>query len=95
MPSPQEAGAWSSSSETNGSPSFAERFGQAPLFWHGGVVVGAATFAGRNKDRWEKSIDKLLERFGSRRRLTGFHDRTTSEINNAKAHSRFAERITL
>jgi hypothetical protein len=78
--------------ELEASASFAERFGQAPLFWHGGVIVGAATLAGRNKDRWEKSMDKLLERFGRRRRLAGFNDRAARDSSNSKKHSRFAER---
>jgi hypothetical protein len=54
---------------TLGSGSFAERFGQARFYSHGGVVVGVAALATAANRRRERSMDRLMERFGDRRRF--------------------------
>jgi hypothetical protein len=92
LPRSLQAGTWSSTSLPESSASFAEWLGQAPLFLHGGVIVSAAMLASRNNDRWEQSKDKLLERFGRRRRLAGFNSRIAGESNGSKAPSRLEER---
>jgi hypothetical protein len=70
------------------SESFAERLGNASFVSHGGIVVGAAAVAYATGDRWEKSIDRLMERFDRRRRLPAWRRGTKSESRISDAASR-------
>jgi hypothetical protein len=67
--------------------SFAERLGDASFVSHGGVVLGAAALAYAGTDRWEKSIERLMERF-DRRRRGAWSRRTRSESPPARATKR-------
>jgi hypothetical protein len=74
--------------ESKQAQSFAERLGNASFISHGGVVVGAAAVAYAGSDRWEKSIDRLMERFDRRRRLPEWRLRTKSESQASDAAAR-------
>jgi hypothetical protein len=50
---------------------FAERLGNASFVSHGGVVLGAAALSYAASDRWEKSVERLMERFDRRRHSPG------------------------
>jgi hypothetical protein len=54
---------------SNSADAFAERLGKAAFLSRGGLVVGAAVLACSAGDGWEKSIDRLMERFDRRRRI--------------------------
>ncbi len=61
----------SQSRSAHAANAFAERLGRTPFLSHGGVVVGATILASATLDDWEKSIDRLMERFDRRRRMAG------------------------
>jgi hypothetical protein len=65
------------SARSRAAESFAERLGNTSFLSHGGLVVGAAALAYTKSDRWEKSIDRLMERFDRRRRPAGNNATTT------------------
>jgi hypothetical protein len=69
QPMPRQAALPTSATSTPGdSSSFAERLGNASFVSHGGVVLGAAALSYAVSDRWEKSVERLMERFDRRRR---------------------------
>jgi hypothetical protein len=59
--------------------SFAERLGNTSFLSHGGLVIGTAALAYTTSDRWEKSIDRLMERFDRRRRRAGSNATATGK----------------
>jgi hypothetical protein len=65
---PAKSGASDNSAPSRSADAFAERLGKASFLSRGGVVVGAAALAFSAGDRWEQSIDRLMERFDRRRR---------------------------
>jgi hypothetical protein len=74
IPTPPPADA-----SSGGTASFAERLGNASFVSHGGVVLGAVALTYAAGDKWEKSIERLMERFDRRRRLPPWSRRTQSE----------------
>jgi hypothetical protein len=70
------------------SASFAERLGNASFVSHGGLVLGAAALTYAASDRWEKSIERLMERFDRRRRMPPWRRRTKSQSRSSDAPQR-------